>query len=114
MRKLGVLMVTFFNCCALFSSPQVDNKYIGKTLDQIIKKLGTPNEITEKIIDKDYIGYESEPEYSKYFSPIELENSVIIKVASWQKKKTTTIWLKKQDDLWIVFSSLYYDSATSF
>jgi hypothetical protein len=87
------------------------DEYVGMTLEQVIKELGVPDYISEKFIDNRYLPTPIEPIYAAYFSRSELEQGVTITVARWILIKNNTsvvIWLKNNNNEWIIFSSLRY------
>jgi hypothetical protein len=103
-----------FSFCS-FGTGNTENGILGKSIEELISQYGKPDKIVEKIIDKNYIGYEEEPDYSKYFSQEELEKSIIINIASWKRKrKTIIVWLKTSENGWISFSSLEYFNTINF
>ena len=96
----------------LFSGgrPEIDLLYIGETIDQLILKLGEPSEYSLKVIDNNYLGYESEPDYSRHFSFEELQETVTIKILTWNNKNIrTVVWAKNILNEWIIFSSLRWN-----
>ncbi len=112
MKKLWVYLIfIFFLSCA--SSPESDS-LIGKTLPELERLYGKPAVETEKVINKDYRGHEIEPDYSRHFADDELQKSVNIKILTWQKNKTITVWLKSESGEWVVFSSVIYSDPVVF
>jgi hypothetical protein len=84
-----------------------EDLYVGETIEQIILLLGKPSSDGLKMINEKYIGYESEPHYSVFFSADELQKTVTIRVVTWEKEnKNIVVWGKKISDEWVIFSSL--------
>lgn len=107
----GFMLVTF-QC---FASGTKEDTFIGRNLQDLEKELGIPSTKNEKTIDADYLGYESEPDYSKYFTNEELQLKVTVNIVSWKKRnRKIIIWFKKSSGDWIAFSSLEYSEKTSF
>ena len=95
--------------CASGNDEMIRDKYAGMTLDEIIEELGQPNESMERIIDKEYSFTPIEPPFFLLFTEEELENSIKIYVAIWDKRKTRIIvWSKLIANNWTAFSSFEY------
>jgi len=78
-----------------FGKPEQD-VFVGKTVDQIILQLGRPSADNIKEINENYIGFESEPDYSKFFSLDERQKTVQIRIVTWKKGNITyVVWAKK-------------------
>ena len=91
----------------LLPSDSQEDLYIGKTVSQMILLLGKPTGKGFRVIDENYRGYESEPDYSMYFSLEERRATVTIKILEWAKKSEhIVVWAKRVDEEWEVFSSL--------
>jgi hypothetical protein len=101
-----------FSVSTIFASgndEMIQDKYVGIPLDQIIKKLGQPQESIERIIDKEYSPTPIEPPFFLLFTEEELEKPIRIYVTIWDKRKTRTIvWSKLIGNNWTAFSSFEY------
>jgi len=94
--------------------PQEDS-FVGKTIDQIILQLGKPSSDNFKEINENYIGFESEPDYSMFFSLDELRKTVQVRIVTWEKRNENyVVWGKKESDEWVIFSSLRWRKNTYF
>lgn len=111
MKRIFLIIIIFFTVFHLLAmGKHEEDKYVGMTLEKIINKLGSPDSESMKTIDKDYVGYESEPDYSKHFPEIQLSMSIIVKIISYEKpREKIIIWLKNIDNNWIVFSSIKFN-----
>jgi hypothetical protein len=97
---LGVGMFLFPN-----GQPQKE-RYVGKTIDQIILRLGEPSGETFRVIDENYRGMESEPDYYKFFSLDELRETVTVRIVAWNRgRRYIVVWAKEDSDKWVIFSS---------
>lgn len=97
MKQISLIIFALLIGYCLFAvgKPEED-EYIGMILEDVIKELGQPDYQSLKIIDKDYQGYEYEPDYSTYFSAGQLEQSVTVNVISYEKRRERIIiWFKK-------------------
>ncbi len=106
------LIVSFLlsGCCLFAAGKSEVDEYVGMTLEEVVNKFGSPDSESMKIIDKDYRGYEFEPDYSKYFSDSQRIQSVMVKFIIYEKRKEKIyLWLKNIDNDWIVFSSLRFN-----
>jgi len=92
-----------------------EDLYIGKSIDHIISMLGAPISDNNRVIDENYVGFESEPDYSMFFTLAELREKVTIRVLTWEKGNDVIIvWGKRILDDWIIFSSLNRKKNTYF
>ena len=88
-KKLFLLffaIIWLFSCVDCLCIPRSD-VYAGQNIDALIKKFGAPYLDEYKTIPKDISGYA----YS-----------------------TLQVWLKNENDIWIVFSSIKYGKYAKF
>lgn len=92
---------------SLFPRESKEDLYIGNTVSEMILLLGKPTGEGFRIINENYRGYESEPDYSMYFSLEERRATVTIRILEWAKTDDhIVVWAKRVNDEWVVFSSL--------
>jgi len=110
MRFLSVGLLVLFPA-AIFGRGTVENDLVGKTTIELIKKYGKQYSLRMLLIDSEYFPVsEIEPDYSKHFTSEELSRGVKIMIMGWDKgNRSTVLWLKKEGDSWIVFSSVRYN-----
>ena len=91
-----------------------EDRLVGLSINCLLEKFGTPVAIEERNIRKNYVFVdEIEPDYSEYFSEKELNDSVVIYLATWKNEYWVTVaFLRQTDNDWITFSSFEYDSET--
>ena len=117
MVKNKLLIVIFFmgTEMLLFSNGTQEDLYVGKTIDQVVLQLGKPSSDNFKVIDENYIGFESEPDYSLFFSLDELRETVTIRILTWAKGNDSIIvWGKRTSNEWEIFSSLRIKKNTFY
>ena len=84
-----------------------EDLYVNKTEEQMILILGKPTADGFRVINENYKGYESEPDYSLFFSLEERRATVTIRILEWERENDhVVVWAKRINDEWIVFSSL--------
>lgn len=107
-----IICIIVFTSCLSANGNMEEDKYIGKSIEQVIKELGPPDSKVDQTIDNDYLPTPIEPYYPNYFSKDELEKSVIVNVTRWVKgRENIIIWAKNVENEWIVFSSLKYKKS---
>jgi hypothetical protein len=84
-----------------------EDLYVNKSVKQMILLLGEPTAEGFRVIDDNYRGYESEPDYSLFFSLEERRATITIMILEWERRNDNiVVWAKRVDDEWVVFSSL--------
>ncbi len=116
-KKLFLLffaIIWLFSCVDCLCIPRSD-VYAGQNIDALIKKFGAPYLDEYKTIPKDISGYEIEPNFNIYFTKEELDSEVIVRHIVWKfAYSTLQVWLKNENDIWIVFSSIKYGKYAKF
>lgn len=104
---LVIIIILLSSMFVFASGKPEEDMYTNKSISEMIKKFGNPLSDTIKIIDEKYSPYESEPDYSIYFSLTELQESVHVRVLIWHKRnRKIRVWAKEKNNEWVVFSSL--------
>jgi hypothetical protein len=93
-------------------SPKQEGFHVDLTLDELIAKMGKPDYNMEKIIDKEYIPYEFEPDFSKFFNND--DETIKVKILRWEKFYIYIVWLKNINNNWIVIDSLKHSRFINF
>ncbi len=104
-----LIMLTLFSSCV--SAPK-EGRYNDSTYEELIKKHGEPEYDNTLIIYNDFELSFIDPNYSMFFTKEELQKGVQVRKIIWENHfdYRVIVWLKNNNDQWITFDSLEYNS----